>query len=759
ATIQAGINAASNGDTILVAPGTYNENIDFSGKSVKLISSGGANVTTIIPVDSNLATITLQSNENSTTEIQGFTLTQSISGVILVISSSPLIKDNIIRNNVASSIGPVVRIEGTGAAPVIFENLFILNNGIACIGIYSGSATIINNSFDKNRAGIFALVLADSATALNNTITRTIREYAVHGRGWTVIDYNNLWEGNLYSGGAIPGQGDISVDPQYENPDSMDYRLHPSSPLIDAGHPDSQFNDLNGSRNDMGAFVSDRVLPVPAGLNIGNENTARVVSHTPTFYWSFIDTLGAQTAYEIEVGTDEGWSLVEMWSSGEIFSSSPSAVYAGVALEDDSTYFYRIRLQNSSTWGDWVRGGLFHLNSNPTAPIVIGPLDSEMIPFEYVKLGVSNSSDANGDYLTYHFAVYEDAELTSLIEDISGIKPYTNSTYSGLLKNLSAGNQYWWRARASDLYENSDWSSTETFIARAPIAIRVPLDLPTIRAGVDSAKSSDTVFVAAGEYMERIRIIEKNIYLIGAGSDSTTLTRVSGGPGLYIDITSSVVEVRGFTFSKSFTQAIRMLYASVWIHENVFRENATRPTNFGTTEVIKCQGAIGLIERNLFYNNLGNSCITFAFSLGRSNLLILNNTFDGNNTAINVGDRTELSAINNIITNSRSYGISARFSESSILLDYNNVYNNNPDYTLNVLPGPNDISLDPIFVDPTNGDYRLAGNSPCVDAGNPDPQYNDLQGSRNDIGAFPLDCGEDTDCDNIIGSADNCPTT
>ncbi len=47
-TIQAGINAASNGDTVLVAPGTYYENVDSVGKPVVLLSSDGAAVTTII---------------------------------------------------------------------------------------------------------------------------------------------------------------------------------------------------------------------------------------------------------------------------------------------------------------------------------------------------------------------------------------------------------------------------------------------------------------------------------------------------------------------------------------------------------------------------------------------------------------------------------------------------------------------------------------------------------------------------------------
>jgi len=47
-----------------------------------------------------------------------------------------------------------------------------------------------------------------------------------------------------------------------------------------------------------------------------------------------------------------------------------------------------------------------------------------------------------------------------------------------------------------------------------------------------------------------------------------------------------------------------------------------------------------------------------------------------------------------------------------------------------------DINSDPLFTDFANGDFTLASDSPCIDAGPPDAQYNDRDGSRNDIGMF-----------------------
>jgi len=49
----------------------------------------------------------------------------------------------------------------------------------------------------------------------------------------------------------------------------------------------------------------------------------------------------------------------------------------------------------------------------------------------------------------------------------------------------------------------------------------------------------------------------------------------------------------------------------------------------------------------------------------------------------------------------------------------------------------NNIDEDPVFIDPSSGDYRLVRDeSPCINAGDPDPIYNNPDGTRNDMGAI-----------------------
>ncbi len=76
ATIQAAIDAAVDGDEIQVAPGMYNEAIDFIGKAVRLYSADGPDVTMIHGDGLNASVVTCVSGEGSETILDGFRVIQ-----------------------------------------------------------------------------------------------------------------------------------------------------------------------------------------------------------------------------------------------------------------------------------------------------------------------------------------------------------------------------------------------------------------------------------------------------------------------------------------------------------------------------------------------------------------------------------------------------------------------------------------------------------------------------------------------------------
>jgi hypothetical protein len=131
-TIQAGINAANNGDTVLVAPGTYSEHINFNGKAITVISSGGPGVTIIDGGNqAGIATVTFNSGEKNTSVISEFTIR---GGGDAVIGGNG--DGGVFVNGVTSNFA--------GASPVIQDNI-ITANYCHNIDVESAAATIRNN--------------------------------------------------------------------------------------------------------------------------------------------------------------------------------------------------------------------------------------------------------------------------------------------------------------------------------------------------------------------------------------------------------------------------------------------------------------------------------------------------------------------------------------------------------------------------------------------------------------------------------------
>jgi parallel beta-helix repeat protein len=497
-SLQAGIDSLIDGDTLLVAAGTYTENIDFRGKSLSIIGVDGAEATTLQPAYPDSMTVSFNGGKERRREITGFTLTGSNADNAIAIesNSSAVISDCIFSNN--SNTGYVI---WCNSKATIERNLFRENGGVACVTFFEFAgpdALFLNNTLVNNARGVYIYFDLASPILKNNIIANNSGFGAAGSFG--LFDYNDVWGNNPdYDNVYGAGEHNISEDPLFVDSLNNDFALQEGSPCIDAGDPDPQYNDPDGTRNDMGAFYRDYGQFNPYDLALESEELSHVVNHTPTFCWSIPDTFAQQAGYEIDVGIDNNWTTAEMWATGPVWDEDTSVTYSGLTLQDDSTYYVRLRLHSGIEWGQYDLLS-FAMNSPPTVPVHVRPVDGESVPVNLVNLTLLNSTDTQGDLPTYDFEIYPSATPTAPADSQYEVLEQPDSTVSDVFTSLSANELYRWRSRAFDGYEYSDWSVMDSFYTTSVGVLRVPDEFPTIQAAVDAAGNGDSILVADGTY-------------------------------------------------------------------------------------------------------------------------------------------------------------------------------------------------------------------------------------------------------------------
>ncbi len=232
ATIQEGINASVNSDTLLVQPDTYIENINFNGKNITIASlfltTEDTSYISQTVIDGNQAgsVVTFESGEDSTAVLCGFTICNGDAlhggGIKILNSAYPELNYLIIQNNFSSWIGgggiycfsagcklsnSLIRnnsseILGGGilfrdSVSEILNTLIINNNsesgGGACFfnsSIQMADCTISDNHSTNFGGGLFFLANNYSTFLSSTTISDNISDYL--GGGVFIIDPENI---------------------------------------------------------------------------------------------------------------------------------------------------------------------------------------------------------------------------------------------------------------------------------------------------------------------------------------------------------------------------------------------------------------------------------------------------------------------------------------------------------------------------------------------------------------------------------------
>ncbi len=290
-TIQEGINTASGKrrDTVLVAEGTYLENIRFNGKNIALTGTDPLNpaivANTIIDGNQAGSVVTFSGTETEACVLSGFTIRNGLAiegagvrggpswgrthatverNAIVgnsaqangggIANSEGVVRNNIISGNTAGFGGGVFYSDGT-----IEDNIIAGNSADNGGGICDCDGPIRNNRITDNSAAGAGAVAICPGDIVNNTISGNSSLNGVMFDCFGRIENCIIW-GNTepvfhlcpapVSFSCIQdwtdgGEGNIAEDPRFVDADGPDddaatwedndYRLLLDSPCIDAG--------------------------------------------------------------------------------------------------------------------------------------------------------------------------------------------------------------------------------------------------------------------------------------------------------------------------------------------------------------------------------------------------------------------------------------------------------------------------------------------------------------------------------------------
>jgi parallel beta-helix repeat protein len=272
-TIQEAIDKATSGQSLIVYPGTYYENIIFDDKNITVRSSEPLNPAIVAStiIDGGSGSV-VEFTGGDTSTLEGFTIRDGDveygGGINVYTSSSPTINGNTITGNTAIIGGGIYLSSNSNS--IITNNTITSNTANYGGGIYISKSnptiqdnTITDNEVSSKGGGIYVDSCHPTITTISgNTITDNMAtESSASGGGIY-----------LYHSSPIINNNNI-VDNVATNYGGGIYVTNDSSPIISDN--DITDNAVRGSGGGIFVSLDSELLPVnirPTGWGAGREN-------------------------------------------------------------------------------------------------------------------------------------------------------------------------------------------------------------------------------------------------------------------------------------------------------------------------------------------------------------------------------------------------------------------------------------------------------------------------------------------------------
>ena len=250
-------------------------------------------------------------------------------------------------------------------------------------------------------------------------------------------------------------------------PDRQGAEGQPLSFLVEASDPDGTVPALS-------------IGMLPAGADFTDHGNG-----TATFTW--VPALGQAGDYPLSFNASDG-SLSDAQTAAVTICSGTDIDCDGMPDAWETEKFGDLSGDGTGdNDGDGIPDYLEYLfgtdplvmDHGPSMPEIKTPMPQEKISSAVPALTVFNSTDPDGDSLTYIFELFSDPRYTEQIEENEAVEQGSAETSWTPTMNLSENTWYYWRVRASDGVGRSLWNYGSFFVNTAneppgPMHIAMP---------------------------------------------------------------------------------------------------------------------------------------------------------------------------------------------------------------------------------------------------------------------------------------------